>query len=143
MCLPWVLPSHSRTGLCPSCLDFIVWCPVKPLVCPCSLVCLYRDYIRKNCSKEFWFCSSKNVHVHRSWKSAWQGGFKMPVYWISWFIQSCKFLCKFLFATQLTNWKKKLNIQKIGNEGNCISVLLFEDMILKCRLFSMKQLFNS
>lgn len=51
--------------LCPSCLLFTVSCPGNPLVCPCSLVCPYRDYIRINGTKQFWFCSSKKVHIHR------------------------------------------------------------------------------
>lgn len=96
-----------------------------------------RDYIRINGSKVFWFWNAEKTYVHWSWVFAWHGGTKRPAYWISSFMQPCEFIYKYSFATQLTNLDEKMwSIQQVWEGGNCTinSSLLFENMILKCRL---------
>lgn len=96
-----------------------------------------RDYIRINGSEVFWFYSSEKASVRWSWVFAWHGGNKRPAYWISSFVQSCEFIYKYSFATQLTNLDEKMwSIQQVWEGGNCAinTPLLFEDMILKSRL---------
>lgn len=112
-------------------------CPVSQEAFSSSLSsCLpHRDYTRINGSKEFWFCSSEKVHVHRSQMSARQGGTKKSAYGISSFMQSCEFIYKYSCATQLINLDEKMwSIQQAWEGVNCTTSLVFEDMILKHRL---------